>query len=132
MGEQHSFLLVHKPPWGVQPLETGTHVQVEKSNCSPVPQAAETHAPPQKTKPLSHWHAPFTQLAFAGHALPQKPQFVSSLATHMPLQNKSPEGHWHVPFTQVVPAGHVLPQKPQFVLSLVTHWPLQKKVPDTH
>jgi hypothetical protein len=86
---QHSFLLVQRPPSGVQ-VELGgvTHAHWLKSNCWPVGQAA-WHVPPQRIgKSASHWHPPFTQSAFAGHSLPQKPQLLTSLATHMLSQKR--------------------------------------------
>jgi hypothetical protein len=57
-------------------------MQVEKSNCSPVPHAVETHAPPQDANPASHWQIPLAQDALSGQALPQKPQFSFELPTH--------------------------------------------------
>jgi hypothetical protein len=87
-------LLVQRPPSGVQPVWTGTHAQVEKSNASPLSHEVETHAPPQKTKPASHWQVPFTQVVFSGHTFPQKPQFSSELVTHTPSQRNDPVGHW--------------------------------------
>src|SRR4029453_411914 len=92
VAEQHSFLLVHKPPSGVQ-LRTASHEQVAKLNCSPLSHAVETHAPPQNTKPAAHWQPPFTQTAFSGQVLPQNPQFSSELAVHTPSQRKLPLGH---------------------------------------
>src|SRR6185369_16674402 len=92
VGEQHSFLLVQRPPSAVQSW-TGSHVQVAKLNSSPLSQAVETHSPPQNTKPSSHWHVPPKQTVFSGQVLPQKPQFSSEFDTHTPSQRNVPLGH---------------------------------------
>jgi hypothetical protein len=74
-----------------------------------------------------HAHAPAVQTSFLPQALPQAPQFSTSVLVfaQRPLswQNASPEDeHAHTPLTQVSPPvvapGHVLPHAPQLLSSV--------------
>ncbi len=67
-------------------------------------------------------HAPDEQVDVGGHAMPQPPQLLLSLAmsTQAPLQLRWFGGQFvtHVPAAHTCPPTQALPQRPQFVGSL--------------
>jgi hypothetical protein len=92
-------------------------------------------SPSQSSCPAGHWHPPATQVAPAGHARPQPPQFWTSEpgSTSQPLlalRSQSSRPGAQVA-EQVLPwqsvPGHAVPQAPQLSASAVrsAHAPLQ-------
>jgi len=127
----------------VFPVGQAQPVQVPGVGTCPFGQAA-THmkVPPvvlQGTNPLRQVQVPLTQLAFAGQALPQVPQFAGLLVRSTQpvggqLVSPAPQVVEQIPFEHTVPLGHTFPQLPQFEVSVrkLTHFPAHSFCPAGH
>jgi len=118
-------------------------VQVPGVGTCPLGQAA-THmkVPPvvvQGTNPVRQVQVPPTQLAFAGQAWPQVPQFAGLLVRSTQpvggqLVSPAPQVVEQIPFEHTVPLGQTFPQLPQFEVSVrkLTHFPAHSFCPTGH
>lgn len=69
----------------------------------------------QPVSGAGHAHSPPTQVEPVEQALPQAPQWLTSLETSVqaPLQAWLPEEQEQLPFSQATPSGQALPHRPQ-------------------
>lgn len=85
--------------------------------------------------PPPHVHSLFMQVWPASQALPQLPQFATSMRvfTHAP-SHIMPVGHAHTASRQTSPPGHIVVQLPQCVGSVLVfvHTPVQSVVGPVH